>query len=145
MTDTTTQTHPAALPSSKNPRITSEVAEKAVRRRFSAQYKQRILSQADACTELGEIGKLLRREGLYSSHLSKWRAQRDQAVQEGLSRKRGRKPAQKNPLVEENARLQNQVKRLEARVAQAQTIIEVQKKLAQLLSLSESPAHEGNS
>ena len=119
--------------------------EKAVRRRFSAEYKQRILSQADACTELGEIGKLLRREGLYSSHLSKWRAQRDRAVHEGLSRKRGRKPAHKNPLVEENARLQKQVKRLEARVAQAQTIIEVQKKLSQLLSLSESPAHEENS
>jgi transposase-like protein len=145
MTDTTTQTDPAALPSNKGPRIISEVTEKAARRRFSAEYKQRILSQADACTELGEIGQLLRREGLYSSHLSKWRAQRDRAVHEGLSRKRGRKPAHKNPSIEENARLQNQVKRLEARVAQAQTIIEVQKKLSQLLSLSESPVHEGNS
>lgn len=120
-------------------RISSEVLEKAVRRRFTAEYKQRILNEAEACADSGDIGKLLRREGLYSSHLSKWRAQREQGIREGLSKARGRKPVEKNPLAEENARLQKEIRRLTARLSQAQSIIEVQKKLSQLLGLSENP------
>jgi transposase len=122
-----------------------EVLDKAARRRFTADYKQRILAQADACTEPGQIGALLRREGLYSSHLSKWREQRAAAIREGLSKLRGRKPVEKNPLVEENAHLQQQVQRLQTRLLQAQTIIEVQKKLSQWLGLNESEPPTGAS
>lgn len=69
-----------------------EVQEKPVRRRFSAEYKLRILTEADGCTELGQRGELLRREGLYSSLLSTWRRQRDEGVLAGLaSKRRGRK------------------------------------------------------
>jgi transposase-like protein len=117
-------------------RITSEVLEKPARRTFTAEYKQRILAQADACSEPGCIGKLLRSEGLYSSHLSKWRADREQAIHAGLSKQRGRKPLSKNPLADENARLQDEVQRLQARLTQAETIIDVQKKLSQLLGLN---------
>ena len=119
--------------------------EKPVRRRFTADYKQRILTEADACTEPGDIGKLLRREGLYRSHLSKWRVLREQAVHEGLSNRRGRKAQAKNPLAHENALLQKEVKRLEDRLTQAHTIIDVQKKLSQLLGLNETLASNGHS
>ena len=119
--------------------------EKTARRRFTAEYKQRILTEADACIEPGDIGKLLRREGLYSSHLSTWRAQRKQAVREGLSKRRGRKVQDKNQLAEENARLQKNIKHLQERLTQAETIIEVQKKLSQLLGLNENPANDGKS
>ena len=77
-----------------------EVVPRAERRRFSAEYKQRILEEADGCTQRGQIGALLRREGLYSSHLSKWRRQRSLGQLEGLSpKKRGRKP--QDPAVED--------------------------------------------
>ena len=125
--------------------VVSEVLEKPARRRFTADYKQRILAEADACTEPGDIGKLLRREGLYGSHLSKWRAQREQAVLEGLSKRRGRKAEDKNPLALENARLQKEVQRLQNRLTQAHTIIDVQKKLSQLLGLNETLTHSGHS
>lgn len=126
-----------------SPRPGSEVLEKPVRRRFTAEYKQRILSEADACTEPGDIGRLLRREGLYSSHLSKWRDQREQAVLEGMSKSRGRKPLEKNPLAEEVARLQKENQQLQTRLMQAQTIIDVQKKLSQLLGLDDSLMSSG--
>jgi transposase-like protein len=121
--------------------MTSEVLEKSARRRFTAAYKRRILSKADACTEPGAIGELLRREGLYSSHLSKWRVQREAAIQEGLSKQRGRQRLEKNPLAGENARLQKENQRLQASLTQAKTVIEVQKKLSQLLGLSEDLTH----
>ena len=126
-------------------RISSEVLEKTARRRFTAEYKQRILTEADSCTEPGDIGKLLRREGLYSSHLSTWRARREQAVREGLAKRRGRKVQDKNPLVVENARLQKDIKHIQERLTQAETIIEVQKKLSQLLGLNESLENDGKS
>lgn len=126
-------------------RIRSEVLEKATRRTFTADYKQRILAQADACSDPGCIGKLLRSEGLYSSHLSKWRAEREQAIRAGLSKPRGRKPQEPNPLAGENARLQAEIQRLQMRLTQAETIIDVQKKLSQLLGLSEMPAAVGES
>src|SRR3954447_18631636 len=80
-----------------------ELVEKAKRRRFTAAYKLKILRQAEACTRPGEIGALLRREGLYTSHLTAWRKQRDQGALAGLERKRGRKGA--DPREAENAAL----------------------------------------
>jgi transposase len=119
------------------------VLEKAARRTFTAEYKQRILAEADACSEPGCIGKLLRSEGLYSSHLSKWRNERQQAIRARLPKQRGRKLLDENPLAAENARLQAEIQRLQVRLTQAETIIDVQKKLSQLLGLSEIPAHTG--
>ncbi len=85
---------------------TTEVSEKPVRRRFTAEYKLRILAEADRCTEPGQIGELQRREGLYSSHLCNWRKQRDEGVLAGLTpKRRGRKTKTKNPLAEENAKV----------------------------------------
>jgi transposase len=110
-----------------------EVLAQAKRRRFTAEYKQRILAEADQCQERGEIGALLRREGLYSSHLSKWRQQRAAGQLRGLRpKKRGRKP---DPQAAELARLQRENERLQTRLEQAETIIEVQKKLCRLLEL----------
>jgi transposase len=112
-----------------------EVVPKAKRRKFSAEYKRRILEEADNCTEPGQIGALLRREGLYSSHLSTWRRQRDRGLVQALSsRKRGRK--RKDELEREVARLQRENERLQASLEQAETIIEVQKKLSRLLGLA---------
>jgi transposase len=124
---------------SASTRIASEVLERAARRRFTADYKQRILTEADACAEPGALGHLLRREGLYSSHLSAWRKQRDEGIHEALSRPRGRKPVEKSPLTHEVARLQAENQRLQFRLTQAQTIIEVQKKLSLLLGLELPP------
>jgi transposase-like protein len=113
-----------------------EVLPRAKRRRFSAEYKLRILEEADACTKRGQIGALLRREGLYSSHLSKWRQQRARGQLEGLSpKKRGRKAP--DPAEVELARLRQENERLRGRLEQAEIIIDVQKKLSQLLGLTE--------
>lgn len=110
-----------------------EVVPQAKRRQFSAKYKLRILTEADQCTRRGEIGALLRREGLYSSHLTSWRKQRDRGQLEGLTpQKRGRRP---DPQAAEITRLQRENERLKARLEQAETIIEVQKKLSQMLGL----------
>ena len=111
-----------------------EVPERAQRRRFSGAYKLRILHAVEACTEPGEIGALLRREGLYSSHLSKWRRQRDAGALEGLRpRKRGRKPQPVDPQAKRIAQLERDNERLRRKLEQAETIIDVQKKLSQLL------------
>jgi transposase len=111
-----------------------EVVPKAKRRKFSAEYKRRILDEADSCTEPGQIGALLRREGLYSSHLTTWRRQRDRGLIQALSpKKRGRK--RKDELEREVARLQRENERLQARLEQAEMIIDVQKKLSKLLGL----------
>ena len=111
-----------------------EVVPKAKRRKFSAEYKRRILDEADSCTEPGQIGALLRREGLYSSHLTTWRRQRDRGLIQALSpKKRGRK--RKDELEREVARLQRENTRLQARLEQAEMIIDVQKKLSKLLGL----------
>jgi transposase-like protein len=110
-----------------------EVPPRAKRRQFSPEYKQRILEEADACTQRGQIGALLRREGLYTSHLDKWRAQRVQGTLAGLApKKRGRKP---KPEAAENARLRRELERLQRKVQRAETIIAFQKKLADLLGI----------
>lgn len=112
----------------------SEVVAKAKRRTFTAEYKQRILQEADnAAATPGGVGALLRREGLYSSHLVTWRRERNQGIQEALApRKRGRK-SQRNPLEEENQKLCRQNARLTENLRKANLIIEVQKKVAALL------------
>jgi len=113
----------------------SEVNAKPIRRRFSAGYKRRILREADTC-DPGGIAALLRREGLYSSHLTTWRHQREQGEIAGLEpRKRGRKAIPRNPLAAENERLQRENERLQKRLRQAETIIDVQKKLCEMLGL----------
>ena len=105
------------------------------RRRFSAAYKVRVVEKAEGCTEPGAIGALLRREGLYSSQLSKWRQQyRAGALQALRDDKRGRK-ATKHPLADENERLRKQNERLAHRLEQAETIIEIQKKVATMLGI----------
>lgn len=112
-----------------------EVPQKATRRRFSAEYKARIVREADACTEYGEIGAMLRREGLYSSLLNKWR---DQSRRGALSNlrddKRGRKPTH-DPLESENERLRKQNAWLRQRLGQAEAIIEIQKKVSEMLGI----------
>jgi len=113
-----------------------EVPEKAKRRRFSTKYKLRILSQADDCTKTGQLGELLRREGLYSSQLSNWRKQRNQGALEGLKpKRRGRKAKPRNPEADELKRLRAENERLEERLRQAEAIIEVQKKLSEVLGI----------
>src|SRR5512136_788507 len=117
-----------------------EVVVKAQRRHFTAEYKRRILQEADACTQSGEIGALLRREGLYSSHLNTWRRQRARGELQGLTpAKRGRKG---DPQAAENARLLRETVRLKAQLARAELIIDVQKKVSQLLGLPEIPLDE---
>lgn len=110
-----------------------EVSLKAKRRTFSAEYKLRILDEASACRTPRERGALLRREGLYSSHLTNWRRELHAGALNGLHpKKRGPKS---NPLAVENAQLKRELARLEAKLERAETIIEVQKKLSQLLGL----------
>ena len=104
-----------------------QVVPKAERRRFSAEYKLRILAEVDSCAEHGQLGALLRREGLYSSHLTTWRRQRNQGT---LGQKRGRKP---DPQAAEIPRFQRENEQLRIRLERAEHIIDVQKKLAQLL------------
>ena len=130
----------------REPSPSSEVLEKPVRRRFTVEYKARILAEADACTEAGQFGELLRREGLYSSHLTTWRRQRDKGALAGLTPKqRGRKARPKNPLADEVARLQRENKRLQEQLRQAELIIDVQKKVSEMLNIPLNNRHgEGN-
>lgn len=112
---------------------------KPQRRRFSAEEKLRILAEADACTERGEIGALVRREGIHSSYVSRWRRARDRGELDGLSaKKRGPKT---DPEAEANEKLRRENERLRVRLQQAETIIEVQKKLSEMLGL-EMPTAE---
>jgi transposase-like protein len=106
---------------------------------------QRMLAEADRCNEPGELGALLRREGLYSSHLTTWRKQRDAGALEALSPKqRGRKPRRQDAVAVENERLARENRRLTERLRQAETIIEVQKKVCEMLGISPaSPSDDG--
>jgi transposase-like protein len=123
------------------PQVSEEVATPR-RRSFTAEFKVQVLAEVDACTELGEVGALLRRHGLYSSHLAEWRRARNEGALSGLApRKRGRKPVAENPLAAEVARLERENKKLVARAVRAEGLVAVQKKLADLLG-EELPSEE---
>lgn len=111
-----------------------EVSPRPKRRFFTGEYKMRILDEVDAARELGDVGAILRREGLYSSHLADWRKDRREGTLASMSKKRGRKPT-KNPLSDENERLRRENVKLKARLAQAEVIIDVQKKVASILGI----------
>jgi transposase-like protein len=120
-----------------------EVPAKAQRRQFSAEYKLRILKESDACKGSGEIGALLRREGLYSSHLVTWRRLRDTGALLGMkARKRGPKGRNEDPRLKQQER---EIARLKRRLQQAETIIDIQKKVAGILGIPlNAPALDEN-
>ena len=108
-----------------------ELVERASRRRFTAEYKLCIVREADACTAAGEVGALLRREGLYSSHLTQWRQARDAGALVALGRPRGRKRV--DPREAENAELRRRLERAEGELVKARRVIEVQGNVSALL------------
>jgi transposase len=113
-----------------------EVMAKPFRRRFTAEYKLKVLRQADACSRPGEIGALLRREGLYSSNLTQWRKQRERGELAGLSQKRrGPLPEKKNPLADKVKALERENVRLKARAERAEGLVELQKKVSEILGI----------
>lgn len=114
-----------------------EVRERAARRRYTAEYKLQVLRQADQCAGVGDLGALIRREGLYSSHLTTWRRQREQGALVALApKKRGRPTAPVSPLARRVAELERDNGRLARRLQQAEAIIAAQKKLCEILGLS---------
>ena len=120
-----------------------EVLAKAKRRCFTAEYKRRILREADRCREPGEIGALLRREGLYSSHVSAWRAARERGELGGLGgRKRGPEANPPDPSAKRIAELERENRRLRHRAERTEALVEVQKKLSELLGIEPLPSDE---
>ena len=116
-----------------------EVTDRPVPRRYTAEYKARILKEADQLGR-GELGALLRREGLYSSQISEWRKQRDHAMKKWMEpQKPGPKPEAPNPLSDRVAQLERENAALQRRLKQAETIIEVQKKISEILSIPLNP------
>lgn len=115
-----------------DPTAPTEVPEKARRRTFSAEYKRRILREADACKP-GELAALLRREGLYSSHIVDWRRARDRGELAGETKPRGPAPAPVDARDRRIAELERENARLEKRARRAEAMVELQKKVAQLL------------
>ena len=122
------QTQPNRNGSSTTKVPETEVVARPKRRRFTAAYKLRILEEADRCTRPGEIGALLRREGLYSSSLTTWRRQRE------------RSQLQDQPQAQEMAKLRRENRRLRQQLERAEAVIDVQKKLTELLGLTQNNA-----
>ena len=121
-----------------------EVAAIPKRRTFTAKYKLEILKQVEASNEPGAVGAILRREGLYSSHLTEWRKERERGALAALEKKRGRKPT-RNPLADEIEKLRRENAQLKRRLEQAETIIDVQKKVASMLGIPlKSPPSDGS-
>ncbi len=118
----------AVTPETADPEVTA----KAKRRSFSAAYKTKILAEVEAAAGSGNIGEILRREGIYSSTLTGWRKERDAAIHSAFSQKRGPEP-KNNPFTAENEKLRRQNQRLENELRKAEIIIDVQKKVAMLL------------
>lgn len=119
--------------------------DRAKRRTFPAEYKKRILEQVDACSQPGEIGELLRREGLYSSHLCEWRRLRDAGALASLAaKKRGPKAKVVDEMAERVAELEREKRRLEERLRKAEIIIDVQKKVSQLLGIPLASPENGD-
>ena len=121
------------------PRPDPEVPEKAKRRRFTARYKLRVLQEAEACREPGQLGALLRREGLYSSHLAQWRRARREGSLKALSKQRGPKGRRREPVAVENEQLRKENARLRRRLEQAQMVLEIQKKASEILGIPLNP------
>jgi transposase len=121
-------------PAPANPEVS---VERPKRRRFSAAYKLDILRQVDASSELGGIGEVLRREGLYSSHLTDWRKERDQGALAAMAKKRGRKPRDRKD--DEIERLRRENEKLKERLERAETIISIQKKVSEILGIPLKP------
>ena len=118
--------------------IETEVLEQAKRRRFPASYKLKIVQEADRLSGTGEIGAMLRREGIYASQLAKWRKLRDEGSLTGLSgKKRGPKPVEAGPVIKENLRLKRENERLQKKLRKAEMLIDLQKKVAALLEEDE--------
>lgn len=117
----------------KEEEFSPEVSEKATRRRFTRAFKEKILAEADLCTESGELGELLRREGLYSSMLTRWRRERTAGRLD--SKTRGRKPAVNKKETQELAKLKRDNARLTERLRQAELIIDVQKKVSEMMGI----------
>jgi transposase-like protein len=112
----------------------TEVVAKAQRRRFTAEYKRRIVREADRCTTTGAIGALLRREGLYASYLTTWRAARDRGELEGLApQKRGPKAPPPDPRDKQITEQEREIGKWRTRAERAEALVEVQKKVAALL------------
>jgi transposase len=118
-----------------------EVSERPVRRRFTAEYKLRIVEEADHCKDTKGIGSLLRREGLYSSHLSTWRQQRNEGSLSALApRKRGRPAEKPHPDTLRLAQSERKNKHLERRLKQAEALLDLQKKVSEILGIVLPPA-----
>ena len=112
-----------------------EVPERSRRRHFSAEYKLRILEEAEACRAPGEVGALLRREGLYSSQLTAWRRARREGALQALAKPRGPQGRCRDPVARENERLRQENARLQRRLEQAQAILEIQEKASEILGI----------
>jgi len=118
------------------PVVSTEIAVKPTRRKFTAEYKLKILQETDQCRP-GDVGAVLRREGLFSSQLATWRREREIGLMQGLDpRRRGRKP---HPLESENAQLKKKLARTERKLEEAEIILETQKKLCQLFGMNPLP------
>ena len=117
---------------------------KPKRRVFTVEYKRRILEETDAAQQTGEVGAILRREGLYSSHLTTWRREREEGLKAALGRRGGRKPT-RTPAHKRVEQLEREKARLERRLEQAELIIEVQKKVASMLGMTLPPTDGSNS
>ena len=122
-----------------------EVEARPKRRRFTAEYKRRILKEAEALTGTGQVGAMLRREGLYSTHLTKWRRQRERGELAGLTpAKRGAK-RKHDPTAETIAQLTRENARLKAKLERAETLLEIQKKVSAMLEIPlETPEADGH-
>jgi transposase len=117
--------------------------QKPTRRQFTADYKLAVLREADQCTKPGQLASLLRREGLYWSHLTAWRRQREAGMLAALApKKRGRKPARYDLLIDENRSLRRENEHLQARLVQAEMIMQMQTKVSQLLGIP-APTPDG--
>ena len=128
---------------SENEEVKIEVVAKAQRRQFSTSYKKRICSEADACTRPGELGALLRRQGLHSSTLRRWRQQQQAGAEFGLNpKRRGPKPAADPALVRELSKQKKRNARLGKKLAQAELIIDIQKKVSLILGIDPGEASE---
>jgi transposase len=113
-----------------------EVPEKASRRSYTAEYKRRILREAADCKEQGQVGALLRREGLYSSNLTAWRHQVERGTLDALSsKKRGPKAQKTDPSVRHIAEQEKEIHKLQAKLRKAELIIDAQKKIAEIFQL----------